>query len=284
MVDDGLQHWIGTTEAVDDRITPAPARALAATLDRDIVPDSPGDALPPLWHWAYFLATPATHSLGPDGHAERGGFLPPVDLPRRMWAGSRLWFHQPLRLGEGVQRTSRISDITEKQGRSGKLVIVTVTHAYHGEGGLAIIEEQDIVYREATPPSAGGDKAELAPPGEPEWSRTVTPDPILLFRYSALTFNSHRIHYDQPYATEVEGYPGLVVHGPLTLTLLVEALTAAHPQRTIVSLSMRALQPLFHGVPFHAQGRLADNGHQAELWSVDHRGGVTMQASAELAD
>lgn len=281
MVDEELQHWIGTTETVDDHITAAPARALAATLDRDTAPDTPGDALPPLWHWAYFLATPATHSLGPDGHAERGGFLPPVDLPRRMWAGSRLWFHRPLRLGERARRTSRIADIAAKQGRSGSLVIVTVTHTIAGEDGPAVTEEQDIVYRAATPPSADGGKP--APPGEPEWSRTVTPDPVLLFRYSALTFNSHRIHYDQPYATDVEGYPGLVVHGPLTLTLLVEALATAHPQRTITGLSMRALQPLFHGTPFRAQGRLADGGRGAELWSAGPHGVMTMQASAELA-
>ncbi|WP_290651663.1 MaoC family dehydratase N-terminal domain-containing protein [Aquisalimonas sp.] len=279
-----LQDWIGTSVSVVDRITAAPARGLAATLDREQAP-AEGDDLPPLWHWLYFLDTPATGDLGRDGHAGRGGFLPPVHLPRRMWAGSRLRFHQALRIGEATRRTSRIANVVGKQGRTGELVIVTVEHTVHGESGLAITEEVDIAYREAPQTDAPATAPEpIQPPGATQWSYDITPGPVLLFRYSALTFNSHRIHYDQPYATEVEGYPGLVVHGPLTLTLLAEALAREHPRQRITSLTMRAFRPLFHGTPFHLQGRLSPDGGGAELWTLDGDGGMTMQATAELAD
>lgn len=284
MTNKALEDWIGTTETVTDRIATAPPRGLAATLDRHQVP-AEGDALPPLWHWLYFLETPPASRLGGDGHPDRGDFLPPVELPRRMWAGSRLQFHQPLRIGESARKTSRIANVVEKQGRSGQLVIVTVEHTVHGESGLAITDEVDIAYREAPKTDSQTAAPEpVKPPGDAQWSHSITPDPTLLFRYSALTFNTHRIHYDYPYTTEVEGYPGLVVHGPLTLTLLTEAFASEHPQRRIASLTMRALRPLFHGTPFHLQGRLSDDGGQAELWTLDGDGGMTMQATAELAD
>lgn len=284
MTNQAIQDWIGTKEVVTDRITLVPARGLAATLDRDHVP-AEGDHLPPLWHWLYFLETPATRELSRDGHPDRGGFLPPVALPRRMWAGSRLQFHRPLRIGEAAEKTSRITNVVEKQGRSGQLVIVTAEHTIHGEAGRAITDEVDIAYRETPKAQAAGASPDpVRPPGEAQWSRTITPDPMLLFRYSALTFNSHRIHYDYPYTTEVEGYPGLVVHGPLTLTLLTEALASEHPHRRMTGLTMRALRPLFHGTPFHVQGRLSADGSQADLWALDSEGGMTMQASVELAD
>jgi len=283
MATSAFEDWVGRTESASDRITPGPAEALAATLDRSSAPGAEGDPLPPLWHWLYFLDKPPASALGPDGHARRGRFLPPVELPRRMWAASRVTFHRPLRLGEEATRTSRIKAVEDKQGHSGALTFVTVEHVIHGEGGLAISEETDLAYREApragVAPSAG---AASKPPAEPQWSRTHTADPVLLFRYSALTFNSHRIHYDYPFATEVEGYPGLVVHGPLILTLLVEALTAEHPDRDIATLTMRARQPLFHGVAFRVQGRLTEDGSRAELWSLNEQDGVTMEATAGL--
>ncbi len=275
-----LQDWIGRTRDLTDTLTPVPATAMAATLD--LMPPEAGAELPPLWHWLYFLPTAPTGELGADGHAAKGGFLPPVPLPRRMWAGTRARFHQPLHIGDAVRCNSRIADVVSKNGRSGALVIVTVVHEIHGPNGLAITEEQDLVYREEPKPDAKPAPA-VVPPAEPQWSHEMTAGPVLLFRYSALTFNSHRIHYDYPYTTQVEGYPGLVVHGPLVLTLLVEALRQEHPDVRIEGLSMRALRPLFHDRPFRLQGRLSDDGHQAQLWNLDEEDAVTMQVDVTLA-
>jgi 3-methylfumaryl-CoA hydratase len=268
--------WIGRTEVAHDVARATPAQALAATLDRP-APAS-GDPLPPLWHLLYFLPLAAGAEIGSDGHPRRGGFLPPVTLPRRMWAGSRFTFHRPVRIGDALARQSRILNVTAKHGRSGELLVVTVRHEIATEAGVAITEEQDIVYREAPAPRATAAPGESAPGGA-EWSRMLTADPVLLFRYSALTFNSHRIHYDHPYATDVEGYPALVVHGPLTL--LLDALQRQHPSMAIASLSVRAMRPLFAGVPFRLEGRLAPDGG-ADLWAVDGDGAMTMRASAGL--
>jgi 3-methylfumaryl-CoA hydratase len=269
--------WIGRTEAAHDVAHAMPARALAATLDT-AAPAS-GEPLPPLWHLLYFLPLAPGAEIGSDGHPRRGGFLPPVTLPRRMWAGSRFTFPGPVRIGDPLARQSRILNVTAKHGRSGELVIVTVRHEIATDAGVAITEEQDILYREA-PAGASAAPGEPAP-GDAEWSRMLTADPVLLFRYSALTFNSHRIHYDHPYATEVEGYPAPVVHGPLTLTLLLDALQRQHPSMAIASLSVRAMRPLFAGVPFRLEGRLAPDGG-ADLWAVDGDGAMTMRASAGL--
>jgi 3-methylfumaryl-CoA hydratase len=166
----------------------------------------------------------ARHSeIGPDGHPKRGGFLPPVPLPRRMWAGSRLTFVQPVRVGDALTRESRILDVSGKEGRTGHLVFVTVRHDYSLASGLAITEEHDIVYRDNPQPGQPAPKPTPAPT-DSQFSREIVPDPVLLFRYSALTFNGHRIHYDRSYVTEVEGYPGLIVHGPLIATLLLDLL------------------------------------------------------------
>jgi 3-methylfumaryl-CoA hydratase len=277
-----LREWIGRTEAAQDMITSTPAAALAATLNR--AAPAAGEALPAMWHWLYFLPVVALSEVGPDGHPRRGDFLPPVPLPRRMWAGGHLIFHRPLRIGEHITRESHIVDVQAKQGRSGALTIVRVEHAISGEAGLALTDRQDLVYREAAGSSAPGASAEPADSAAaPDWSHPFTADPVLLFRYSALTFNGHRIHYDHPYATGVEGYPGLVVHGPLTLTLLVESLQREHPHAALRSLSVRALRPLFAGTPFRLEGRVDAAGRDAELWSVDVDGAVTMRAHALLA-
>ena len=279
-VDKTSQQWIGSSMSAHDTLNPAPAAAMAATLDRPC--PAVGNSLPPLWHWLYFLPMTPTAELAADGHAGRGEFLPPINLPRRMWAGSRFQFHQPLLLGEAVRRDSRIANIVSKRGRSGDLAIVTVTHQIYGCQGLAISEEQDIVYREA--PRVGAVQAEpISASAETQWSHPRIADPVLLFRYSALTFNAHRIHYDHPYATGVEEYPGLVVHGPLVLTLLLDSLVQEHPAAVIKTLRMRAMRPLFEGQRFLLQGCLSADKCQATLWSLDDQGAVTMQVDVSLA-
>ena len=223
-----LRSWIGRSETQVDVAAAVPPRALAATLDRDDPPSQPGAALPPCWHWLYFLPLARQSQIGADGHPQRGGFLPPVPLPRRMWAGSRIGLHAPLRLGQALSRTSRIGDVRLKQGKTGPLVFVSVHHEIHADGVLAVDEQQDIVYREAPPPGEAP-PAGLPAPADAQWMRRIEPDAVLLFRYSALTFNGHRIHYDRRYATGVEGYPGLVVHGPLIATLLLDLLRRELP-------------------------------------------------------
>jgi 3-methylfumaryl-CoA hydratase len=251
---EGLRDWIGREERRTDLVRSAAAAALAATLDRVEPEPLPGSELPALWHWIYFNPVAPARELGPDGHPRRGGFLPPVPLPRRMWAGGRLRFNHALQIDDEVQRVSRISDVSVKHGRSGALVFVTVRHEITNARGLALSEEHDIVYREETPAGAPGPQAQPAPAGE-QFSRVVVPDPVMLFRYSALTFNGHRIHYDRPYATQVEGYPGLVVHGPLLATLLLDQLRREFPSAKVRTFSFKAVRPVFNLHPFSVCGR-----------------------------
>ncbi len=272
-----LRSWIGREERVADVVTRAPVAALSATLDRDDPPPHDGALLPPLWHWLYFLPHARQSELGEDGHAKRGGFLPPVPLPRRMWAGGRLRFLAPLHVGESVQRVSRIADVTVKRGRSGTLAFVLVRHEIRTPMGVAIEEEHDIVYRDAPAPG------EAAPPGKPApetaaWERVVTPDDVLLFRYSALTFNGHRIHYDRRYVTEIEGYPGLVVHGPLLATLLLD-LHRRNAGGEVRAFHFRALRPVFDVAPFTVCGKPGESG--ARLWVRGADGFVAMEAEVE---
>ncbi len=282
MVDSSYDDWIGRTNGVSDDIGRGPAAAMAATLDRAETAFADGDPLPYLWHWLYFLERPRMSELGLDGHVKRGGFLPPVDLPRRMWGGSRLRFHRPLRIGGSATRNSCIKDVVEKQGRSGELVIVTIEHTIEDTEGIAITEEQDVAYRGDALPSSGNGHGRAPDMPEPQWSRDLVPDPVLLFRYSALTFNSHRIHYDQPYATQEEGYPALIVHGPLVATLLVEEFLAQEPEREISTLNIRARHPLYQGTPVRLEGRVREDGQAAELWARDENDVMTMRISAEL--
>ena len=279
-----LQGWTGRAETVLDDITAAPVRGLSATLDRDDCAPAPDTALPPLWHWLYFLPQHRQSEIGPDGHARRGGFLPPVPLPRRMWAGGRLHWLQanPLVVGNAVRRTSRIESVTHKGGRTGDLLFVQVRHEVHNASGLALTEAHDIVYRAAAQP---GDPA--APPVAAEkgasWQREITPSDVLLFRYSALTFNGHRIHYDRQYVTQVEGYPGLIVHGPLIATLLVDLVRRQSPGTFIRSFNFKAVRPTFDLHPFKLNGQPSPDGKTVQLWAEDHEGWLTMQATAELA-
>jgi 3-methylfumaryl-CoA hydratase len=279
---DTLRGWIGRTETLTDLVAPAPVRALTATLDRDDAnaPDRPGDAIPPLWHWLYFLPAHRQSEIGPDGHARRGGFVPPVPLPRRMWAGSQLQFHAPLRVGQEIERTSRIADVRLKEGRTGPLVFVNVDHEIRAGSQLAISERHDIVYREMPQPGEPTPAGTPAPEGA-HWSRIIEPDDVLLFRYSALTFNGHRIHYDRRYVTEVEGYPGLIVHGPLIATLLLDLLRRQLPDAQVRTFSFRAFKPLFDVAPFIVCGR-QEHSHTVKLWAQTPDGHLNMDATAIL--
>ena len=276
-----LRSWIDRTETVEDMVTLAPLRALTAALDRDDAPHGAGDPVPPCWHWLYFLPTHRQSEIGPDGHPKRGGFLPPVPLPRRMWAGSRIEFVAPLRVGQAIARTSRIQDVRLKEGRTGPLVFVNVRHEVRANGVIAINEEHDIVYRENPQPGEPA-PAGVAAPADADWSRRVEPDDVMLFRYSALTFNGHRIHYDRRYVTTVEGYPGLVVHGPLIATLLLDALRRPRPNPLVARFAFRAVKPLFDTAPFQVCGRVEPDGATVQLWAQDLDGALAMEATATL--
>ena len=277
-----LRQWIGRTASARDVITATPYAALAATLDRPATLPKEGTPLPALWHWLYFLPLYRQSDVGPDGHAERGGFLPPVPLPRRMWAGSQIEFSRPLRVGDAVARRSTIVDVTKKSGRSGPLVFVKVRHEIRraDEALPALIEFHDLVYRDAPAANAPPPPPTFAPKTSP-WRREITPDPVLLFRYSALTFNGHRIHYDRRYVNEVEGYPGLIVHGPLIATLLLDLLRREMPDSDVSSFQFKAIRPLFDLEPFSVCGSPGD-GKTVQLWARDHGGRLTMDATVVL--
>lgn len=272
MTTQDLNAWIGRSETSHDRITHNLVKRLASTLSEPA--PGPGDALPLLWHWAFFQDPVDEKGLGDDGHPARGGFLPPADNRNRMWAGSRLEFIRPLRVEAEVSRRSTILKVEEKHGRTGSLLFVTVKHEYVQDGMNTLVEEQDIVYREPTPPKLGG--TEPAPEGA--WQETVVPTPTLLFRYSAVTFNGHRIHYDWPYVTESEGYPGLVVHGPLIATLNLRAFQRANPSAHIHRFNFRGVRPLISPDEFEVGGRLLKTG-KAQLWAATDAG---MAQAAEV--
>jgi 3-methylfumaryl-CoA hydratase len=278
-----LRSWIGRSETVRDTVTAAPVAALTATLDHPAAPVEDGAALPPLWHWLYFLPMHRQSDIGADGHARRGGFLPPVPLPRRMWAGSQFEFRSPIRVGDRVERCSTIADVTGKEGRSGQLVFVKVRHEIrcNGASGPALVEFHDIVYREAKKPTDVEPAPQRAPASAP-WQREIVADDVLLFRYSALTFNGHRIHYDRRYVTEVESYPGLIVHGPLIATLLLDLLRRHLPAADVAAFRFRAVRPTFDLHPFRVNGEARADGKTVSLWAQDHEGWLTMDAVATL--
>ncbi len=286
-----LTDWVGRTREQRDRLETFPARAMAGLLDGPPDGLGPGAALPPGWHWLYFNHPVRSSELGPDGHERRGGFLPPVPLPRRMWAGGRLRLGRPLRLGDDVTRTSKILTINEKEGSSGPLVFVTVEHRIENGRGGSIREEQDLVYvgeRRAADPTSSGS---TAPPGARVLDRLTT-DPVVLFRFSALTYNGHRIHYDHPYATGTEGYPGLVVHGPLLALLLLRAADGAGPDKDarLAAFSYRAVAPVFcdEEILLMAGDSRAEDDSSAtpapvavDLWASTEERGVAMKATVE---
>ncbi len=273
-----LRQWVGKNQNISDVIDLATCQRMEATLDRSPVLGE-GDDLPPLWHWLYFHQPAMQSTLGRDGHAEKGGFLPPVALPRRMWAGGRFEFFTPLPIGVKVQKLSTIKSVETKTGRSGNLCFVTVQHQLNCEGVVCVCEEHDIVYRDDPKP----DEKPSEPPNadnNPDWSKTVTPSPELLFRYSALTFNSHKIHYDRDYCRDVEGYPGLVFHGPLTATLLLDFAISKAGGRIIKQYDYRAISPAFDISSFDLFGW--DNGEAIKLQAVNSDGGIIMKASVEF--
>ncbi len=275
---DEWRGWVGRSERCTDLVGAAPLAGLAAMLDREGPEPAPGDEIAPLAHWLFTLPTTRQGELGPDGHARRGGFLPPVPLPRRMWAGGRVQFLAPICVGDEVSRTSRIMKVDAKTGRSGPLVFVAVRHEITNARGLALVEEQDIVYRDAPAPGSALPEPQPAP-ADAGFGREIAPDPVLLFRYSALTFNGHRIHYDRKYCEEVEGYPGLVVHGPLLATLLVDLLRRERPQARLKRFAFTALRPTFDIHRFQVCGR--DAGSSVfPLWARDHEGFLTMRGEA----
>ncbi len=281
MEKDSLAAWIGKTETCSDEVTATPIAALSATLDRDDPYPRIGDPLPPLWHYLYFLPIHRQSEIGADGMVQRGGFLPPVPLPRRMFGGTRHEFHRPLRVGEHISRVSRIVEINHKQGRSGQLVFVLVRHEISNDRGLAVAEEQDVVYRE-NPKSGDPVPAPQKAPGSANWTREIRPDEVFLFRYSALTFNGHRIHYDRPYTNAVEGYPQLLVHGSLIAVLLQDLLRRNVPNASVTRFSSRSLRPLFNGAPFSACGRIESDGKTIKLWAADTEGFLATDAIAIL--
>jgi 3-methylfumaryl-CoA hydratase len=278
---DHLRQWIGTTSSKIENICPARVEDLAATLDRVESPQA-GDPLPPLWHWLFFHSSARQSDLGNDGHSARGAFLPPVPLPRRMWAGGRLEYFQPLRINQEAIQISTVKAVDFKRGGTGPLLFVTVSHEIRdGEGSVLIREERDLVYRDLA--AANSDVPQRTANEKLQWSLNIVPSPSLLFRYSALTFNAHRIHYDLPYATEVEGYPGLVVHGPLIATLLMELLRRYLPEEQIRSFTYRAVSPLFHIEPFQVCGRRGSALSEISLWAQTQAGRLAMTAAATLA-
>jgi 3-methylfumaryl-CoA hydratase len=276
MTDLDVTRWIGREEARSERLSREPLARLSGLLDR---PADPGERmLPPLGHWLYFLPDAPQAEIGPDGHPHRGGFYPPVPLPMRMWAGSRLTFLESIPVDAVATRRARIRDVREKSGRSGPLVFLTVDSEVSVEGRVCVREELDVVFRDR---SGGGVSAE----GErraAEVSRTIEPTAALLFRFSALTYNAHRIHYDRDYAMKVEGYPGLVVHGPLLATLLMDHFRRAQPEARIRTFSFRARRPVYDLAPFTLNLSREPGG--ASLWAADAEGFVAMDARIGTED
>lgn len=275
---DSLQAWVGRVESTEDCLAPERVQALHLALGRSEPLPEPGDALPPLRHWLYFWPLAARSELGPDGAPAPGGLLPPLGRARRMWAGSRVSFVRRLSIGESVTKRSTIAAVTPKEGRSGPLVFVTIRHEIGSADGVALIDEQDLVFRQ--------DGGAVARPGVPartdaELGERIEVDPVLLFRYSALTYNGHRIHYDRRYVTEVEGYPGLLVHGPLLATLMADVAQRARPQRAMARFEFRALRPVIDSEPFTVCASSRSDA-SVELWIADAAGFTATTGSAEF--
>lgn len=276
------QRWVGSRESVSDIVSIASLIRMSATFDHEDPGWREGDPVPSLWHFMYFPPVVRGSALGPDGHPARGGFLPPIPLPRRMFAGARTTYHRPLKAGETIRREGAIAKIDEKSGKSGTLVFVLIRYQIFGGDELAIEEEHDIVYRDVAAPAKTTQVAQSSVPN-PDWQRTITPDPVTLFRYSALTFNGHRIHYDRSYATGEEGYPGLVLHGPLIGYYLIDLCRNNTADRTIRSHSFRARRPIFDTEPFEVVGALIDGGSGALLEARDPEGAPAMTLQVEFA-
>jgi 3-methylfumaryl-CoA hydratase len=276
-----IATWIGRTRRATDDITAFPVNALAATLGHAPAGATDGTPVPPLWHWLYFLPLLRPEQTRRDGHAQGDDFMPPIALPRRVWAGSTFFWKvgNPLRVGERATRLSRIESITPKPGRSGELVFVKVVHEFHNARGVSLINEHQTAFRGAAREASVINAPAVADTQAP-WHRQLVPDAVLLFRFSALMFNAHRIHYDQPYATGQERYPALLVQGPLLAVLLLDLLQREAPRAAVRSLEFKAVRPAFVDRPLHLRGR--PEGRSVHLWAADDEGRTTMTAKAEL--
>lgn len=276
-----LVTWIGRTRADEDDITAFPVNALAGTLGRPSADAAAGMPVPPLWHWLYFLPVLRPDETRHDGHARGDEFMPPISLPRRVWAGSTFFWKpgNPLRVGDRARRVSRIESITPKAGRSGELVFVKVVHEIHNAGGICLVNEHQSAFRGAAK-QQGSEALPALTETDATWHRELVPDPILLFRFSALMFNSHRIHYDYPYAIGEEQYPALLVQGPLIAVLLMDLLQRNAPDAVVRSLEFKAVRPLYVGRPLHLRG--CPEGDKVRLWASDDENRLAMTASAEL--
>ncbi len=272
-----LQDWVGNSETRTEIIHQQSLDGFAALMDES----APAPTfVPPGGHWMYFTPQTKQSDLAVDGHSYKGGFLPPVDLPRRMWAGGRIQFFRPLKSGDNVTKTSTVRSITEKEGRTGKLIFVTVEHALSDKDGSYIKEETDIVYRDAPDPKAPQKAPEMAPDNA-DWEQIITPDPVMLFRYSALTYNGHRIHYDREDVTQEEGYPGLLVHDPLIGTLLMKLATEKMPGKSLKQFDFRNSNPVFDISSFSICGRQLDDT-TCEVWAKGPDGELAVFATAKF--
>ncbi|MCF2528739.1 hypothetical protein [Yinghuangia soli] len=278
-----VASWCPAPVTDEDPLLAGPVAALSAVLDLPAPVARDGDPLPPLWHWLHFLPWPAHQALGADGHPRDGHFLPPVPDRQRMFAGGRCTITEPLLVGEPAERTSSLLSITEKHGRTGDLLFVTERREFRQRGRTCLVEEQDIVYRsgrnEARHPQSLDTSAR--PEADAPWQLALQPDPPLLFRFSALTANAHRIHYDAPYCRDEEGYPGLVVHGPLLALLMLELPRRHAPARQVRALSYRLRAPIFGGERLAAYGTPTTTG--AILRTATHRAGEHATAEVDFA-
>ncbi|MGY8989972.1 MAG: FAS1-like dehydratase domain-containing protein [Rhodospirillales bacterium] len=280
-----FQDWLGRSEEALDTITASPLGRYNATLNRNDPAPQQNDPLRPGAHWLYFVPTTRQSELGDNGNPQVGDFLPPIDLPRRMWAGGKLTFHQPLRVGERAKKISTIASITPKEGRSGRLTFVTVQYDHLGETGLAISEDHNIVYREAakpgapkTPAKTSGNASQAL--GNAVWRQEILPDPRLLFRFSALMFGAARIHYDHTYVTETEGYPGLIVNARMVLIMMLELCGREWPEKKMTSFTYRCLSTLFCDAPFSIEGEPSADGQSVKLWALNDQGVLSVDATA----
>lgn len=276
------RSWIGHQTEARDVVTASPLARMSAWLDREDPEPQPGDPIPPGGHLLYFLSKTRQSALGPEGGNPRDDLEPPIPLQRKVWAGCRMWFQAPIRVGDEIRRVGTVKSLTPKSGRSGPLVFMTIRDEIIGPSGPAMAEEMDIIFRE-DPKAAEALPPAQARPAEPSWRRTVKADAPLLFRFSALTYNSHRIHYDYVYTTRVENYPGLLVTGPLQAVLLLDLVRRHDSARPITEFSCRALRPIFEGTEISVEGATAPEGSGAMLWTMDQSGAVGMTASARFA-
>jgi len=283
-----LREWAGHKVAAHDVVAAAPVAAMMATFGRGGPPPGDGDPLPPLWHGLFCTPKLPPDRLGPDGLAKDEALLPAIaDFPHKLFAGARFRFQAPVLIGEPITRESEVMGFEAKDGRSGPLIFARIEHRISGPRGLAAVEENDIVYRPAGGSGGGGTggapAARPAPPGQAVWSRTVDPDPVLMFRHSALTFNSHRIHYDRRYAVETLGMPGLLVQAMLIARLMLELAHDRRPDAAVTGFSFRSGKPLYDTAPFVLAGAPAADGRSATLWAADADGGIAMTATADFA-